>query len=78
MWESQLITIVLNWFFFNILAKSKLIANFIYFYFELIGKVASALERDQDYLVFKDSESDDTWKTDPKFQELIARNLLRV
>lgn len=47
----------------------------IYLYFELIGKVASAFKRDQDDTLFKDSASDDTWRTHPQFQELVASNV---
>lgn len=37
--QPRLLTGVLNWFFSNILAN--IIANLIYFYFELVGKVLS-------------------------------------
>lgn len=36
----------------NIPARSKLVANFIYFYFELIGIVASAFQRDRDDILY--------------------------
>lgn len=36
----------------NIPARSKLVANFIYFYFELIDIVASVFQRDRDDILY--------------------------
>lgn len=71
--QSWLLTGVLNWFFSNIVAKEQAYCKSDLFLFWTLWQ-SSELQRDQDDTLFKGSQSDDTWRADPKFQELLASN----